>query len=87
MAGINVTIANTTGSATHQGEVPHDVPSERLIKALIGVLGMPYLGQDGRPISYRLYHNGRQIEARQNLSDAGVREHDTITLSQEAVAG
>jgi hypothetical protein len=87
MAGVRVTIQDTTGTDTHRAELPHDVTMRRLIPALLTRLNLPILGPDGQPISYRLYHDGREVGQDQTLQQAGVRENSSLTLSQEATAG
>jgi hypothetical protein len=87
MAGIRVTIQDATGTDTHRAELPHDVPMQRLIPALLTRLNRPILSPDGQPISYRLYHDGREIGQDETLGQAGVREDAVLSLSQEATAG
>jgi len=87
MAGVQVTIQDTTGTAARRAELPHDVTMRRLIPALLTRLNLPILGPDGQPISYRLYHEGREVGQDQTLQQAGVREGSVISLSQEATAG
>jgi hypothetical protein len=87
MAGVTVNITDPTGVDRHRAELPHDVPMRRLLPALLTRLNRPIVGQNGTPISYRLYHNGQEIGEDQTLADAGVRNESTLTLSQEATAG
>lgn len=87
MAGVRVTIDNTTGQPIYAAELPHDVAMRRLIPALVTRLGLPILGSDGQPISYRLYHNSHEIGQDVDLAHAGVVDGATVTLSYEATAG
>ena len=87
MAGTRVTIRDTTGTATHRAELPHDVPMRRLIPALLTRLNLPMLGADGQPISYRLYHDSREVGQEETLQQAGVQQDAELSLSQEATAG
>lgn len=83
----SVRLTDTTGTPECTLTLPHDTPMERLIPALLTVLNRPVIGTDGQPISYRLYFNNREIGQNETLQQAGVREDDTVSLSQEATAG
>jgi len=87
MAGIRVTISDVTGTDRNAAELPHDVPMQRLIPALLSKMGRPVIDQSGRPISYRMYFGDREIGADETLAEAGVTENATLILSQEAQAG
>ncbi len=87
MAGLRVTISDTIGHTTHMAELPHDVPMRQLIPALLTHLNLPVIGMDGQPISYRIYHDNREIAEEETLTQASVSEGSTLTLSQEAQAG
>ena len=79
MAGVQVTIQDTTGTAARRAELPHDITMRRLIPALLTRLNLPILGPDGKPISYRLYHEGREVGQDETLRQAAV--HDDANLS------
>jgi hypothetical protein len=87
MAGVQVTILDATGTPMTRAELPHDVTMRQLIPALLSRLGLPFVGPNGDPISYRLYHDRREIGQGQTLQEAGVREDSVLSLSQEATAG
>lgn len=87
MAGLRVMISDTIGNRTHAAELPHDVPMRQLIPALLTHLNLPVIGVDGQPISYRIYHDNREIGEEENLEQASVQANSTLTLSQEAQAG
>ena len=80
MAGIKVNISNEVGVATHAVELPHDVPVGKLLKVLPARIGRNVIYEDGRPISYRLYHNNNELSTDQTLSAQNVAENDTVSL-------
>ena len=87
MASIDISIKDTTGSETHRVRVPDDAPMRQLQLALLSSLEMQLTSGDGTSISYRMYHNGREIGQDETLAQAGVLDGAQLTLSQEARAG
>ena len=87
MASIDVTIKDTIDSETHRVRLPDDVPMGQLQLALLSSLEMQLTSSDGAPISYRMYHGGREIGQDETLAQAGVQSGAEMTLSQEARAG
>jgi proteasome lid subunit RPN8/RPN11 len=64
-----------------------NAPVARLIPALVTSLGLPITDPSGRPISYRLSHNNRQLMDDETLATANVQGGDTITIVPEMTAG
>lgn len=85
MASIYMTISQ---DKDHQrAELPDDIPMLRLIPALVTALNRPSFGQNGHPINYHLYHNGREIGPEQTLKQAGASENGELKLTvTEAVS-
>ena len=58
--------------------------TERLVKALVNRVGLPQIGQDGGPISYRLTYtrDGQETELNPNetFTDASIQDDDLLHL-------
>lgn len=91
MAIRRVAILDPTGSKKTRVEVPDDVESQRLVKALVNRMGLPQIGQNGRPISYRLNYtrDGQETELNPNetLADASIQDDDVLRLYADMQAG
>ncbi|MEQ8842253.1 MAG: EsaB/YukD family protein [Acidimicrobiales bacterium] len=89
MSSVNVTVMDVTGSRRQEATLPADVPVVRVLAALVERMGLPTLGPDGGPISYRFHHrdSGRQLSGAETLSNAGVLEGHTLRLQPEIIAG
>lgn len=89
MSSIDVTVIDVTGSREQKVSLPDDTPVRRVIAKLVEVLGMPIMGPDGAPLSYRFHHkaSGRQLSDADTLLGAGVKEGDVLRLTPEIIAG
>jgi len=89
MADISVTITDATGGRRDTVEMPDDQPAIRVIAAVVQGLGMPLVGPDGQPMSYRFHHAETQSQVRDDstLRDSGVNSGDTLRLVPEITAG
>ena len=89
MGMIDVNVVDVTGSRQQPASLPDDQPVQRVIARLVEMMGLPLVGPDGAPLSYRFHHkaSGRQLADRETLVDAGVREQDVLRLQPEIVAG
>src|SRR5438105_2379265 len=89
MATIQLTVTNPTRERQVTLRVPHDATMDRLVPALLTMLGdgFPVLDRNQDPISYRPVFRGNEIGADQTLGQAGVREGDEIMLSSEPRGG
>jgi ubiquitin-protein ligase len=88
MADIEVTMVLPNGGA-RQAEVPDDVPVRELLAELTGLLGLPTVGPDGRPMGYRLDSKalGRELSEGETLGEAGVPAEDRLILTADITAG
>jgi hypothetical protein len=89
MSSITITITDATGSRRDEVELPSTEPSIRVMAAVIQALGMPLVGPDGQPMSYRFHHLESQIQIRDDasLAAAGVKDGHTLRLVPEITAG
>ncbi|OGO12630.1 MAG: hypothetical protein A2Y93_16470 [Chloroflexi bacterium RBG_13_68_17] len=88
MADRSVTIVLPSGGA-RQAEVPDDVAVRDLLAELAGLLKLPTVGPDGRPMGYRLDSKalGRELGEEETLSSAGVPGEDRLVLTADITAG
>jgi len=88
MAEILVTIVLPNGGA-RQAEMPGDIQVRDLLPELIGLLQLPTIGPDGRPMGYRLDSKalGRELSEDETLELAGVPESDRLILTADITAG
>ena len=89
MAHLDVVVTDATASRKQEATVPDDARSVRLVAKLVEVMGLPLVGPDGQPMSYRLHHrsSGRQLRDDETLADAGVASGDALRLLPEITAG
>jgi ubiquitin-protein ligase len=88
MPEIEVTVVMPNGGA-RKAEVPDDVPVRELLNELTGLLELPTVGPDGRPMGYRLDSKalGRELKEDETLSGAGVPVDDRLILTADITAG
>jgi hypothetical protein len=91
MATVRVAILDPSGSKKTTVEVPNDVETQRLVKALVSRMNLPQMGNNGRPVSYHLAYireNAEtELQPEQTLSQAGVQDDDVLRLYAEMQAG
>jgi uncharacterized ubiquitin-like protein YukD len=89
VGSIDVTVMDVTGSREQVANLPDDAPVRRVIAKLVEIMGLPMIGPDGAPLSYRFHHkaSGRQLGDAETLAAAGVKEGDVLRLTPEIVAG
>jgi hypothetical protein len=89
MANISVVVTDATGGRRDEVDMPDDQPTIRVIAALVNALGLPLVGPDGQPMSYRFHHAETQAQLRDDstLSASGVKSGDTLRLVPEITAG
>jgi ubiquitin-protein ligase len=88
MPEIEVTVVMPNGGA-RKAEVPDDVPVRELLNELTGLLELPTVGPDGRPMGYRLDSKalGRELKEDETLTGAGVPADDRLILTADITAG
>lgn len=88
---VRAVIVDPSGSKKTTVEVPNNVATSRLISALVKRMGLPEVGQNGRPISYRLTttRDGEENEINpdQTFEDAGIENDDVLRLYADMQAG
>jgi hypothetical protein len=86
---IDVNVVDVTGSRQQPASLPDDLPVRGVIARLVELMGLPAVGPDGGPLSYRFHHkaSGRQLGDHETLSTAGVRADDVLRLQPEIIAG
>ncbi len=89
MSSISVVVTDATGGRRDEVEMPDDQPIIRVIAALVQGLGLPLVGPDGQPMSYRFHHSETQAQLRDDgtLAGSGVKDGDTLRLVPEITAG
>jgi ubiquitin-protein ligase len=88
MAEILVTIVLPNGGA-RQAEMPDDIAVRELVPELVGLLKVPTIGPDGRPMGYRLDSKalGRELMEKETLGEAKIPENDRLILTADITAG
>lgn len=84
---IQIQLEDHTGNQSRQAKIADTAPVARLIPAVVTQLGLPITDPSGRPISYRLSHNNRQLMDDETLATANVQSGDTLTIVPEMTAG
>ncbi len=86
-----VVIVDPSGSKKTTVEVPDNVEASRLTGALVKRMGLPEIGQNGRPVSYRLTctreGEENEINPDQTFEDAGIENDDVLRLYADMQAG
>ena len=88
MPEISVTIVLPSGGA-RSAEVPDDVQISDLLAELVGLLELPTIGPDGRPMGYRLDSKalGRELKEDETLAQAKIPSEDRLVLTADITAG
>ena len=70
-------------------EVPDDVEAGLLVEVMVKRMGLPAIGEDGLPFTYRLddRDTGQRIGDEETLAQAGVQAQTVLTLLPEVTAG
>jgi hypothetical protein len=89
MAMITVNVLDATGNEKYPVTLPDDVPVNRILVMLVEKLGLPTRHPlDGRLLVYKFHHaTAGQIHDEQSLGAAGVKDHDTLRVYGEMIAG
>lgn len=89
MPSIEVTVFDSTENKRVPVELPDDAPAAKLVAVLVERLGLPSLGPDGAPLSYKFHHknSGKQVQDGMTLAQAGVRGGDILRMQPEITAG
>ena len=89
MGKVNVNIFDATGNKEQNATLPDDAPVRRIIAKLVDMMKLPTTDPSGQPQSYKFQHkaSGKQLSDDQTLSEAGVKDGDTLRLIPEIIAG
>lgn len=82
-----VFIEDHTGNKRREARVDATATVDRLIPALITALELPATDPSGRPITYHLAFEQRQLALDETLGDAGVIDGSTLQLVPQMTAG
>lgn len=88
MSDLNVTFVLPSGGA-RTAEVPDDLNVRELMTELVGMLKLPTIGPDGRPMAYRMDSKalGRELKEEETLAEAGIPDNDRLMLTADITAG
>ena len=80
---IKVTVTDQDGGKTVTAELPADAQMDRLVPALVTKMSLP------RNVQYGIQHkqSGKQLQPRDTLEKAGVKEGDTLRMLPNVTAG
>ena len=82
-----IQLEDHTGNTSHQAKMSETAPVSRLIPAIMTAMELPITDDAGRPITYHLVYNSRQLMDDESLQSAGVDEGATLTIVPEMTAG
>lgn len=82
-----VFISDHTGNRSREARLAADAPMRELIPALIRALRLPATDPGGRPVTYHVAYNDRQLQPDESLRDADVAEGASINIVPEMTAG
>ena len=88
MSDLSVTLILPSGSARN-ANIPDDVNVHDLLAELTGMLQLPTVGPDDRPMTYRIDSKAlaRGLQADETLEDANIPEKDHLMLTADLTAG
>jgi len=84
---VRVFIEDHTGNKVREARVAANVPIRELLPALITALELPVTDPGGRPVTYHLAYDNRNISPNATLQGAGVTDGAQLTIVPEMVAG
>ena len=82
-----VQLEDHTGNTSRQAKMSETANVARLIPAIVTQLGLPITDPSGRPVTYHLVYNDRQLVDDDTLTSAGVHDGGTLTIVPEMTAG
>ena len=88
MPDLHVTLLLPSGGARN-AEIPDDVRIHDLLEELTSLLGLPTVGPDGRPMTYRLDSKalGRELREDETLAEAQIPDQDRLIITADITAG
>lgn len=84
---VRVHIADHTGNKQREARLAANADVGQLIPALVTALALPLTDPSGRPITYHLAFNNRQLQRSETLASAGVNDGSGVSLVPEMTAG
>lgn len=84
---LTVFLEDHTGNKRREARIVANATVRELIPAMISALNLPATDPGGRPVTYHLAFNDRQLQEDETLSSAQVVAGATITLVPEMTAG
>jgi len=86
---LTLTISDATGTKVQEATVPADATVIRVVARVVQAMGLPVMGPDGQPLSYKFHHraSGRQLRDDDTLAASSVADGDSLRLVAEITAG
>ena len=84
---VRVFIEDHTGNKRTEARIAANAPVNELVPALISALKLPATDPSGRPITYHLAFDNRQLQGDETLEGAEVVDGAGITIVPEMTAG
>lgn len=84
---IRLFLEDHTGNKRREAKVAADTPVKQLVPALITAMNLATTDPRGRPQTYHLAYNNRQLQLEDTLETVGVVEGATLTMVPEMTAG
>jgi hypothetical protein len=84
---VTVVVEDHTGNKQRKARIVADAQVNDIIPALITALELPVTDPTGRPITYHIAVNGRQITGNQTLAESNVVDGAALTIVPEMTAG
>ncbi len=86
---LTLTVSDATGTKSQEVTVPADAEVIRVVSRVVQAMGLPVMGPDGQPLSYKFHHraSGRQLRDNDSLAVSGVSNGDQLRLVAEITAG
>ncbi|MFQ6103291.1 MAG: EsaB/YukD family protein [Candidatus Glassbacteria bacterium] len=84
-----IKVKDASGQVQRRASVPREANVSELVEQLVPQLNLPSNDLDGRPVSYHLRNErtGQELSGTQTVSDAALREDDTLRLMPEITPG
>ena len=84
---IRVHIEDHTGNRRREARIVSNAAVNQVTPAIVGALKLPATDNNGRPVTYHLAYESRQMQGDETLAGAGVQDGSTLTLVPEMTAG
>ena len=86
-ARVRIFIEDHTGNKQREARIAAKASVKDLVPALISAMKLPATDPSGRPVTYHVAFNDRQLQEGETLTEAGVADGSVITVVPEMTAG